>query len=78
MSHFYNYDTRGASSSSQIIWLEDRVKQLEKQLNQQPEAWMVINADGAKSIFADKEEAYEYANWAHGPRPVHPLYRQVT
>lgn len=34
MSHFYNYDTRGASSSSQIIWLENRVRELEEQLEQ--------------------------------------------
>lgn len=32
MSNFYNYDTRGASYSDQIIWLEDRVKALEEEI----------------------------------------------
>lgn len=41
-----------------------------------PIAWLVINADGAYSLFDDHEEACNYANWAHGPRPVHPLYRR--
>ena len=40
----------------------------------EPVAWKVINADGAVSLFSDHDEAYEYAQWAHGPRPVHPLY----
>lgn len=34
---FYNYDTRGASPSDQIIWLEKRVKQLEAIVERQKE-----------------------------------------
>ena len=40
----------------------------------QPVAWMVINADGAKSLFDDEQEAYAWAAHANGPRPVHSLF----
>jgi hypothetical protein len=39
-----------------------------------PIAWMVRNADGAMSLFDDEDDAHRHADWAHGPRPVHPLY----
>ena len=39
-----------------------------------PAAWMVVNADGALSLFDNEDEARQHAEWAHGPRPVHPLY----
>lgn len=31
MSHFYQYDTRGASTASQMIWLEDELNRLRDQ-----------------------------------------------
>jgi hypothetical protein len=41
----------------------------------EPSAWVVIDAAGYVSLFDDEGTAYEYAEFAHGPRPVHKLYR---
>jgi hypothetical protein len=41
----------------------------------EPVAWMVIDAAGYVSLFEGGGAAHEYAEFAHGPRPVHKLYR---
>jgi hypothetical protein len=41
----------------------------------EPSAWVVIDAAGYVSLFDDEGTAHEYAEFAHGPRPVHKLYR---
>ena len=38
-----------------------------------PEAWLVIAADGFKAVFIDRPAADNYAVRCHGT--VHPLYR---
>ena len=47
MNHFYNYDTRGASHASQIVWLESELERVrednDKLRNAATYAWAVLS-----------------------------------